>query len=133
VRPPVDGEVRNRNWLETESSAGMYENEEPWEYVTPVPSVLTVFPGDILQFLTDGYLLSTPHKVTLNTRERYTMAYFHEPNFDAVIRPLTDPTSDEHIHYGTHFTNMSMRCYPERITTQRIVAEGRLEALKALA
>jgi isopenicillin N synthase-like dioxygenase len=133
VRPPVDGEVRNRNWLETESAAGMYENEEPWNYVTPVPSVLTVFPGDILQFLTDGYLLSTPHKVKLNTRERFTMAYFHEPNFNAVVRPLNDPASDEHIHYGTHFTNMFMRCYPERITTQRIVAEGRLETLKALA
>jgi 2-oxoglutarate dioxygenase / 2-oxoglutarate/L-arginine monooxygenase/decarboxylase len=132
VRPPVDGEVRKRNWLETESSAGMYEDEEPWNYVTPVPSVVTVFPGDILQFLTDGFLLSTPHKVELNTRERFTMAYFHEPNFDAVVRPLTDLASDEHIHYGTHFTNMFMRCYPERITTQRIVAEGRLEALKAL-
>jgi 2-oxoglutarate dioxygenase / 2-oxoglutarate/L-arginine monooxygenase/decarboxylase len=130
VRPPVFGETRKRNWLETESSAGMYEDEEPWTYVTPVPSVLTVFPGDILQFLTDGYLLSTPHKVTLNTRERYTMAYFHEPNFNAVVRPLNDPASDERIHYGTHFTNMFMRCYPERITTQRIIAEGRLEALK---
>jgi isopenicillin N synthase-like dioxygenase len=132
VRPPVEGEVRNRNWLETESSAGMYEDEEPWTYVTPVPSVLTVFPGDILQFLTGGQLLSTPHKVKLNTRERFTMAYFHEPNFNAVVRPLADPESDEHIHYGTHFTNMFMRCYPERITTQRIVAEGRLENLKAL-
>jgi 2-oxoglutarate dioxygenase / 2-oxoglutarate/L-arginine monooxygenase/decarboxylase len=133
VRPPVEGEVRNRNWLETESSAGMYEDEEPWTYVTPVPSVLTVFPGDILQFLTGGQLLSTPHKVKLNTRERFTMAYFHEPNFNAVVRPLADPASDEYIHYGTHFTNMFMRCYPDRITTQRIVAEGRLETLKALA
>jgi hypothetical protein len=24
-----------------------------------------------LQFMTDGYLLSTPHKVRLNTRERF--------------------------------------------------------------
>jgi isopenicillin N synthase-like dioxygenase len=122
VRPPVDGEKRNRNWLDTESTAGMYENEEPWTFVRPVPSVLTVFPGDILQFLTGGELLSTPHKVKLNTRERYTMAYFHEPNFDAVIRPLDDPASDDVIHYGTHFTNMFMRCYPNRITTQRMLS-----------
>jgi 2-oxoglutarate dioxygenase / 2-oxoglutarate/L-arginine monooxygenase/decarboxylase len=27
-----------------------------------------------------------------------------------------------------HFTNMFMRCYPDRITTRRIVAENRLEA-----
>ena len=132
VRPPVDGERRNRNWLESESSAGMYENEEPWTYVAPQPSVLTVFPGDILQFLTDGRLLSTPHKVKLNTRERYAMAYFHEPNFNAAIRPLADPAGDDYIHYGTHFTNMFLRCYPDRITTRRIEAEDRLSVLEDL-
>jgi 2-oxoglutarate dioxygenase / 2-oxoglutarate/L-arginine monooxygenase/decarboxylase len=132
IRPPVEGERRNRNWLESESSAGMYENDEPWTYVTPQPSVFTVFPGDILQFLTGGRLLSTPHKVTLNTRERYAMAYFHEPEFNAVVRPLDDPDGEDYIHYGTHFTNMFLRCYPDRITTRRIEAEDRLSILKAL-
>jgi len=128
VRPPVAGETRNRNWLPHESSAGMYENEEPWTFVTPVPSVLTVFPGDILQFLTGGYLLSTPHKVRLNTRERFALAYFHEPNFEAEVRPLLDASSADCIQYGMHFTNMFMRCYPDRITTRRIVAENRVAA-----
>ncbi len=132
VRPPVEGEQRNRNWLESESSAGMYENEEPWTYVQPQPSVFTVFPGDILQFLTGGVLLSTPHKVKLNTRERYAMAYFHEPNFNAVVRPLDDPAGDDYIHYGTHFTNMFLRCYPDRITTKRIEAEDRMAVLQEL-
>ncbi len=132
IRPPVAGERRNRNWLASESMAGMYENAEPWTYVTPQPGVLTVFPGDIMQFLTDGRLLSTPHKVTLNTRERYAMAYFHEPNFNAVVRPLGDPASGDYIHYGTHFTDMFMRCYPDRITTRRIQAEDRLSTLRDL-
>lgn len=129
IRPPVDGEVRKRNWLPGESSAGMYENEEPWTFVQPVPNVLTVFPGDILQFMTHGYLLSTPHKVRLNTRERFAIAYFHEPNFEACARPLFDPASREHIHYGTHFTNMFTRCYPDRVTTQRIHREDRWSVL----
>lgn len=132
VRPPVPGEQRNRNWLESESSAGMYEDEEPWNYVQPQPSVLTVFPGDILQFLTGGRLLSTPHKVKLNNRERYAMAYFHEPNFNATVRPLDDPAGSDHIHYGTHFTNMFLRCYPDRITTRRIAAEDRMSILDDL-
>jgi isopenicillin N synthase-like dioxygenase len=132
VRPPIEDEPRNRNWLATESTAGMYENVGPWTFVEPVPNVLTVFPGDILQYLTDGYLLSTPHKVRLNTRDRYTMAYFHEPAFDAIVRPLWDPCSEEEIHYGAHFTNMFMRCYPERMTTRRIIAEKRLEHLPRL-
>lgn len=129
IRPPVEGEKRNRNWLATESSAGMFENEAPWTFVKPVPRVFTVFPGDILQFLTNGYLLSTPHKVRLNTRERFAMAYFHEPNFDAVVRPFGQYADNDFIHYGSHFTNMFMRCYPERITTRRIIAENRLAKL----
>jgi isopenicillin N synthase-like dioxygenase len=132
VRPPVPGERRNRNWLDSESMAGMYEDEEPWTYVTPQPSVLTVFPGDIMQFLTGGRLLSTPHKVTLNTRERYAMAYFHEPNFNATVRPLAESTDGDSIHYGAHFTNMFLRCYPDRITTRRIHAENRLAILETL-
>lgn len=129
VRPPVDGESRLRNWRESESTAGMYQDEEPWNLVEPVPSVFTVFPGDIMQFLTGGILLSTPHKVALNTSQRFAMAYFHEPNFEACVRPLSDSDGSEYIHYGTHFTNMFMRCYPERITTQRIVDEDRLAVL----
>jgi isopenicillin N synthase-like dioxygenase len=132
VRPPVPGEKRPRNWLPEESAAGMFEDEEPWNFVTPVPDVLTVFPGDILQFLTGGTLLSTPHKVALNTRERFAMAYFHEPNFNACVRPLDNPTGDDYIHYGTHFTNMFLRCYPDRVTTRRIYAEDRLAVLDRL-
>lgn len=129
VRPPVEGERRCRNWLPSESSAGMYENQEPWRLVTPMPDVVTVFPGDILQFLTGGTLLSTPHKVRLNTRERFAMAYFHEPEFNAVLRPLADPHGSEYIHYGTHFTNMSMRSDPNRAATRRIIGERRLAKL----
>lgn len=131
IRPPVEGELRKRNWLPGESSAGMYENDEPWTFVKPVPNVLTVFPGDILQFLTYGYLLSTPHKVRLAARERFALAYFHEPNFNAVVRPLLDGGDAGFIHYGCHFTNMFMRCYPDRITTRRIHAENRLSRLPA--
>lgn len=132
IRPPVPGEERGRNWLPDESMAGRYENEEPWTFVTPVPSVFTVFPGDIMQFITGGDLLSTPHKVRLADRERYTLAYFHEPAFQAVARPLDVTGADEFIHYGTHFTNMFMRCYPERATTARIEREERLTVLERL-
>jgi isopenicillin N synthase-like dioxygenase len=110
----------------------MFEDEEPWTYVRPVPSVLTVFPGDILQFLTGGILLSTPHKVRLAERERFAMAYFHEPNFEACVRPLDHRVGEERIHYGTHFINMFMRCYPDRVTTRRILDEDRLAVLDHL-
>jgi 2-oxoglutarate dioxygenase / 2-oxoglutarate/L-arginine monooxygenase/decarboxylase len=132
IRPPVEGEWRPRNWLESESAAGLYQDQEPWTYVRPVPDVLTVFPGDILQFLTGGAVLSTPHKVSLNVRERFALAYFHEPSFQAVVHPLADSADEEYIHYGTHFTNMFLRCYPDRITSRRIHTEDRLSVLADL-
>lgn len=89
--------------------------------------------GDIMQFMTNSYLPSTPHKVGLNTRERFAFAYFHEPSFQAVISPVAKlydgQPPDETIHYGTHFTNMFMRNYPDRVTTDRILREDRLKLL----
>lgn len=70
----------------------------------------------------------------LADREGYTLAYFHEPRFDARIRPLRpDPGDDTVIHYGEHFTRMFMRCHPRRrATTRRIEAEELLLRLGAV-
>ncbi|KAK7982159.1 hypothetical protein PG996_009850 [Apiospora saccharicola] len=130
VRPQY-GDEKFANWQE--SSAGFNEDDDRWVYVPPQPGVFTVFPGDIMQYMTNSYLPSTPHKVGLNRRERYAFAYFHEPSFQAVARPLPGyeegQEPHEGIHYGTHFTNMFMRNYPDRITTQRMLAEDRYKKL----
>jgi 2OG-Fe(II) oxygenase superfamily len=96
------------------------------------PRYLTGISGDMMQYLTNDYLPSTPHKVGLNTRERYAFAYFHEPNFSSILQPLPEyGTADKGIHYGTHFTNMFMRNYPERITAKRMRAENRMAILES--
>lgn len=96
-----------------------------------------------MQYLTNSFLKSTPHKVGLNNSERHTIAYFHEPNFRAVVKPFKEfancntssrapqesAASDEGVHYGTHFTNMFMRNYPDRVTTKRLLAEDRYPIL----
>ncbi|KND88345.1 2-oxoglutarate-dependent ethylene/succinate-forming enzyme [Tolypocladium ophioglossoides CBS 100239] len=132
VRPPQQGEKFN-NWQK--SAAGAKENESGWIYVPPVPGVFTVFPGDMLQYMTNNVLQSTPHKVGLNTRERFAFAYFHEPNFRSVVKPLEGYNGGqapvEGIHYGKHFTNMALRNYPDRVTTKRLVAEDRYRMLSS--
>ncbi|WP_410595711.1 hypothetical protein [Amycolatopsis sp. lyj-23] len=60
VRPPVPGEHRNRNWLPERSTAGMYQDDEPWHFVEPEPGVFTVFPGDIQPRRTIGRTGSYP-------------------------------------------------------------------------
>ncbi|KAK1750961.1 hypothetical protein QBC47DRAFT_89792 [Echria macrotheca] len=128
------------NWKK--SAAGLLEDDEGWVYVPPVDGTHTVILGDMMQYLTNNYLMATPHKVGLNTRERFSYAYFHEPAFQAVMKPIEEmcgrdhqqegskeEESDEGIHYGTHFTNMFIRNYPDRITTARLLAEDRYRLL----
>ncbi|KAJ6187220.1 hypothetical protein N7519_002128 [Penicillium mononematosum] len=109
IRPPYSDE-KLENWKS--SAAGFREHDDRWTYVPPVPGVFTV---------------------GLNTRERYAFAYFHEPSFQAEISPIAKlydgKPPDEKIHYGTHFTNMFMRNYPDRVTTERILKEDRLKLL----
>lgn len=86
-----------------------------------------------MQYLTNSYLKATPHKVGLNTRERFAFAYFHEPNFSSTLKPLSGDGASEDVgvHYGSHFTSMFMRNCPDRITTKRIIKEDRLAKLSA--
>lgn len=123
VRPARE-EARKENWKE--SSAGEYQEDDGWKFVVPEPEVLTCFPGDMLQFITKNALLSTPHKVELADQVRFALAYFHEPSFGAVIHRKD---KDERIHYGEHFTNMFMRCYPQKAVTKQILERGLLENL----
>ncbi len=58
--------------------------------------------------------------------------YLEKPHFNAVVSPGLELSEDEYIHYGTHFTNMFMRCYPERITTRSIIEENKLQILNVL-
>ncbi|KAL1840663.1 hypothetical protein VTJ49DRAFT_213 [Mycothermus thermophilus] len=120
------------NWKE--SAAGLREDDDGWVYVPPVDGVHTVILGDMMQYVTRNKLMATPHKVGLNTRERNAIAYFHEPSFQAVLKPFElvgEATDNEPgIHYGTHFTNMFMRNYPDRITTKTLLAENRYGMLQ---
>ena len=90
-----------------------------------------------MQYMTNSALPSTPHKVGLNTAERFAFAYFHEPSFQATIKPLPGYDAGqepvEGVHYGTHFTNMFLRNYPDRITSERMAEERRYDLLETKA
>ncbi|HDL7645770.1 TPA: isopenicillin N synthase family oxygenase [Yersinia enterocolitica] len=130
IRPPVEGEHRFRNWLPDESMRGVYETQEPWNLVEPNPGVFTVFPGDMMQLVTDGYLLSTPHKVALYTSVRRAMPVFIGPDFDVRLRPHNRP-DDAGFHYGEHVTNMHVSMYKDRSTSRRIVEKELLRKFLA--
>jgi isopenicillin N synthase-like dioxygenase len=48
--------------------------------------------GDMLELLTGGRLVSTPHRVTnRSARQRQSFPYFSVPRFDVVVAPLLPP------------------------------------------
>ncbi|TID23637.1 sodium calcium exchanger protein [Venturia nashicola] len=137
IRQPTQ-EEKYANW--EVSAAGAHEEDDNWVYVPPQPNVFTVFTGDMMQYITNSQLPSTPHKVGLNSRERFAFAYFHEPNFSATLKTLPEfkteldlAKEDEGVCYGRHFTNMFMRNYPERITAKQMIAEKRMDKLDQIS
>jgi isopenicillin N synthase-like dioxygenase len=60
-----------------------------WISARPVPGAFVMNAADILMRWTNNRLLSTPHRVVnRSTRDRYSIAYFHDPSMDAVVAPL---------------------------------------------
>ncbi|XP_074562055.1 azadirone synthase LFS-like [Curcuma longa] len=59
-----------------------------WEYVAPVSGGFIVNLGDMLERWSNGIFRSTMHRVVLDGRERYSIAYFVEPSHDCLIECL---------------------------------------------
>jgi 2OG-Fe(II) oxygenase superfamily len=136
MRTIVNGSMCHRFRASSPSSQVSRSSLHALIFTKRQTSLLIFLAGDMMQYLTNSYLPSTPHKVGLNTAERFAFAYFHEPNFSAVVKPVPEYSTasavTDGIHYGKHFTNMFMRNYPERITAKRIEKEGRMGILEEL-
>ncbi|MEM1299423.1 MAG: 2OG-Fe(II) oxygenase family protein [Pseudomonadota bacterium] len=60
-----------------------------WVDAPPMPDAFVVNVGDMLHRMSNGRLLSTPHRVINATgRERYSVPFFFDPHVSAEIRPL---------------------------------------------
>nr|WP_042195083.1 isopenicillin N synthase family oxygenase [Kibdelosporangium sp. MJ126-NF4]CEL21639.1 small molecule metabolism [Kibdelosporangium sp. MJ126-NF4]CTQ92420.1 small molecule metabolism [Kibdelosporangium sp. MJ126-NF4] len=100
--------------------------------ITIENGTLTATPGELLEFLTSGYLRMTPLEALVGHDDELVVSYFHEPVFDSGLRPVLEPAHG-YIHYGTYFTDLFMRRHAERGTTQRIKTEDRLSVLASLS
>ncbi len=67
-----------------------------WTDVAPLPKTFIVNLGDMLERWTNGAFRSTLHRViSTSGRERYSIAYFFEPAFDAVVEALPQCCSED--------------------------------------
>ncbi|WP_350334387.1 isopenicillin N synthase family dioxygenase [Coralliovum pocilloporae] len=77
--------------------------EGRWVDAPPMEGAFVVNVGDMLHRLSNGRLLSTPHRV-INTsgQERYSVPFFFDPHVSATISPLpgTGPAQFEPLVFG---------------------------------
>ncbi|XP_062090894.1 2-oxoglutarate-Fe(II) type oxidoreductase hxnY-like isoform X2 [Humulus lupulus] len=66
-----------------------------WEYVAPVKGAFIVNLGDMLERWSNCIFKSTLHRVLGNGQERYSIAYFVEPNHDCLVECLPTCKSEK--------------------------------------
>lgn len=65
------------------------KSNKQWIDVPHIESTFVCNIGDMLDKLTGGYYISTPHRVQNTSKKgRYSYPFFFDPNFDAKIKPI---------------------------------------------
>tara|TARA_Y100001934_G_scaffold24569_1_gene27224 strand:- start:443 stop:1399 length:957 start_codon:yes stop_codon:yes gene_type:complete len=90
-----------------------------WIPLPPVRDALVLNVADMLSVISAGRWPSSPHRVVLNRNERYSTAFFYDPNFSAMIEPqVSSATSTENevrIHYGEYLMARFAKNYRYRV------------------
>ena len=83
-----------------------------WIDVEHTPGSLVLNTADSLTRLTNGRLLSTPHRVINSTKEeRYSAAFFLSPALDVPLKPLEELCQ----HEPAAFDEITYRQYIQQI------------------
>ena len=76
-------------WQDTVGGLQVRGRDGDWVAAHPIPGTLVVNVGDLLARWSNDRFVSTPHRVVnASGRERYSMAVFFDPNYDAVVDPM---------------------------------------------
>ena len=95
--------------LEIENKAG------EWVGVPPIPDSFVINLGNMMQALSAGKFSSTPHRVVNRSGgERYSIAFFANPDHEAIIEPLVagESGSFEPFSFGAYQQNEYRGIYP---------------------
>lgn len=76
--------------LKQDMSGGLeIKTQSGWRAAPPIANSFVCNLGDMLERMTVGRYLSTPHRVrNLARRDRLSFAFFFDPNFNAEVRPI---------------------------------------------
>ena len=107
-KPPLEGQYRRGPHTDWGSLTILYHDGQPglqilspeghWEDVPSVPGSFVVNLGDLMATWTNGRWVSTQHRVIVPegvTGDRISVAFFHQPAYDAVIECIPTCTSPD--------------------------------------
>ena len=94
-----------------------------WVAVTPIKQAFVVNIGDTMKLWTNNRFQSTRHRViNIGTHSRYSIPFFANPDFDAIIKPITTCVDDAHppvsdvLHCGESMLHTYSRIWPSGST-----------------
>jgi isopenicillin N synthase-like dioxygenase len=130
---PQDGQLRKGQHSDWGSLTILYQDGAPgglqvldkagrWLDVPAIGGSFVVNIGDLMALWTNGRWVSTVHRVVNPPREqahreRFSMPFFHQPNFDALIEciptctSLTNPPRYEPVRSGEYIMEKFRRAY----------------------
>lgn len=73
-----------------------------WIDAPPVPGAFVINIGDMMEVLTNGRFIATPHRVRNVPHERYSFPLFCAVDFDTLIEPLPEFKGDGSSAYPTY-------------------------------
>jgi isopenicillin N synthase-like dioxygenase len=105
-----------------------------WLSAPPIAGTLVCNIGDMLERLTGGRFVSTPHRVVnASGKDRLSFLFFYDPDFTALITPVLDAGQERHgedrwdaedVHaysgsYGDYLTARVGRVFPDLKTAAK--------------
>jgi len=80
------------------------------EAAPPIPDAFVVNIGDCLMRWTNDVYVSTPHRVVNRSgRERYSIAFFFDPNPDALVEAIATAKSRDELNAGARALDRVLR------------------------
>ena len=107
------------------------KSNNQWIDAPYIPNTFVCNIGDMLEKLTGGYYISTPHRVLNESgKDRYSYPFFFDPNFDSELKPINTSSlsnkkaiqpkrwdglnlSDVSGTYGEYILNKVGKVFPE--------------------